>query len=142
MRWDTWPGPTATLDTLGSQVHMRTQAAWSPPGCSPFLSDLWRHWAGRPAVVVWKSLLLWFCSIPRLAPAFLSPCLLASPWVCAVREGKCGEVALPLFNMFRACCVPLCSSSGQLPSCRVLLLSTAGGPCLQFTCTINAGLAP
>lgn len=47
-----------------------------------------------------------------------------------VEKGKCWEVVLPVVNAFHAHCVPLCSGSGQLPSCRVLLLSTAGGPCL------------
>lgn len=47
-----------------------------------------------------------------------------------MEKGKCWEVVLPVVNAFQAHCVPLCSGSGQLPSCRVLLLSTAGGPCL------------
>lgn len=121
--------PLAMLDILGIQAHVGVS------GCVeldvlPLLSDLWRCWPGQPAVVCWENFLLQFWSVPHLAPAgFASPCPLASPWVCMEKESV-GKSFLPMFNVFPACCVPLCSSSGQLPSCRVLLLSTAGGPCL------------
>ena len=83
-------------------------------------------WTGWPAVVAWKSLssgafLIWhLCSCPLACQL-----LLGSAW----RRNALG-LLFCVFNVFHACCVPLCSSSGQLPSCRVSLLSTAGGPCL------------
>lgn len=61
-----------------------------------------------------------------LAPVFVFSCLLAAPWVSEENKSV-GNLLFPVVNVFHACCVPLCSSSGQLLSCWVLLLSTAGG---------------
>lgn len=101
-------------------IRQREAALRSVEGAGPD-SQLWS--AGRPFFCASGAFPIW-CLV-----GFRSPCLLASPWVCVEKESV-GKSVLPTFNVFPACCVPLCSSSGQLPSCRVLLLSTAGGPCL------------
>lgn len=75
MGWDAQPRPRAMLDLLGLQAPMGT------PGCveltrmlSPSPQLRWAASCGRLED-------LFFWSLPHLAPAFLSPGLLASPWV-------------------------------------------------------------
>lgn len=97
-------------------------------GDLPLLSDLLRSWAGQPSVV-WKHL---SSVVPEssLSGSRLHVPLPAGFSLGRLENESIGKLLFPVVNVFHARCVPLRSSSGQLPSCRVLLLSTAGGPCL------------
>ena len=49
-----------------------------------------------------------------MVPAFMSPCLLASSWVCVEKENV-EKLLFPVFNVFHYWCVPCAQVQGSYP---------------------------